>query len=530
MRSFIGFLLLALPLGQAAPSPSPSPLPDVLTEEISRFRRLMASASPQLRTEGIQGARLLRLQSFERDILPRLRDDVPSVRGEAAQALAVCGTSRAILPLATMLQESDWALKQRATQALRTLTGQTEMPADAGSWKTWWSETPPEASVQKLLAALSKNAPQAPPGAAQTIRALATQADEAGILAVLTGTKGLPGAQRKSLTEALDRVGSKASLPYFCQRASVGDRAAAWALGTRPGPDSEAALLKGLRRSHSLDFLLNLDRLHSTACAPFIPRLCRNFYSVIRAGFGEDIRYPPSPMRRVSANLIRRTGRGDELVDMTLRQMERELKPEEIPAGLKPLFADLRKILNPEFLREGYSGCDPMLGALHDVARDPAITPRLIALLSNECLLVRIYAALTLGRLQAREGVAPILAVIRKGYAFSDVTAMASAKHTADVRKVAGKRVRQSQTVRWLGYLCVALGHIGSEDARVALEEFARASNSPRDVRYGSVVALGVLGSRKSLPALESVARNDIIWMIRDVAGQTVENIRLGTP
>ena len=140
---------------------------------------------------------------------------------------------------------------------------------------------------------------------------------------------------------------------------------------------------------------------------------------------------------------------------------------------------------------------------------------------------MRIYAGLTLGKLGAAEAVDPLLEVIRKGYGFSDSTAPASAKHTVNILNVDGKPQRQSQTVRWLGYLCTALGHIGTDDARLALESLATDPDAPRDVRYGSVIGLGHIGSVESLPALRKAAERDIIWMIRDVAGQTMNEIEI---
>jgi len=317
-------------------------------------------------------------------------------------------------------------------------------------------------------------------------------------------------------------IGSDKSMPYLLQRAGVGDRAAAWAVGRRGGEQAEDALLKGLVRNRSLDFLLNVDRVKSTKCGPLLAPRCRNFASVIRAGRGEELRYPPSPLRRASANLIRRSGKGPMLIDLILAEMEGQPKEDAISADLKPLFQDLRQILTPEFVREGYSHCDPLLGVLYDVADDTTLVPRLIPLLQSECLLVRIYAGLTLGKLGAAEAVDPLLEVIRKGYAFSDATAPASAKHTVNIFTVDGKPQRQSQTVRWLGYLCTALGHIGTDDARLALESLATDPDAPRDVRYGSVIGLGHIGSAKSRPALRKVAEQDIIWMIRDVARQTM--------
>ena len=69
------------------------------------------------------------------------------------------------------------------------------------------------------------------------------------------------------------------------------------------------------------------------------------------------------------------------------------------------------------------------------------------------------------------------------------------------------------------------MGHIGTDDARLALESFATDPDAPRDVRYGSVIGLGHIGSAESLPALRKTAEQDIIWMIRDMASQTMNEI-----
>jgi hypothetical protein len=64
----------------------------------------------------------------------------------------------------------------------------------------------------------------------------------------------------------------------------------------------------------------------------------------------------------------------------------------------------------------------------------------------------------------------------------------------------------------------MALGRLGGDEARDALEEWAADPAQPRDIRYGSVVGLGFIGSPRSLPALRQVAAADIIWMIRQEA------------
>ena len=518
-------LLLTLFVAQVTLAAETSQIPDVLGQDISRFNELMSNPIAELRIEGALGARHLRLAMFEPKLIGLLKDHDPVVRQEAVVALSQCGTSDSIGHLIVLLSDPHWQVREHVRMALCRMTGQSFSAAPRAQWEQWWNATSIEQKQERLFTDLVADDPAVRHAAGRALRCLATQGCEDRILGVLQ--QGKAGREHAMLVEALDRIGTPKSMPYFLQRAGVGDRAAAWALGRRGGADAEEALLKGLARNWSLDFFLNLDRVRSTKCGPFLARLCGNFASLIRAGRGEDLRYPPSPLRRVSANLIHRSGKGPMLVDLILAEMEGTAKEDAIPGDLKPLFQDLRRILTPEFVREGFSHCDPLLGVLYDVANDPALAARLIPLLQSQSLLVRIYAGLTLGKLGAAEAVGPLLEVIREGYAFSDSTAPASAKHTVNILNVDGKPQRQGQTVRWLGYLCTALGHIGTDDARRALESLANDPDAPRDVRYGSVIGLGHVGSMESLPALRKAVEQDIIWMIRDAASQTIREIEI---
>ena len=504
-------------------------IPNVLGQEIGKFRTLMSSPVPGYRVEGAQGARHLRLQSFEPELIVLLGDKHPVVRQEAVLALAECGTWRAVPHLVGLLDDPNWALREHAQLALRRMTGTTVEQPTRAKWHDWWEATGLADKQTRLIETVRSAEAQERRRAAYALRCLATPALEDELLELLREAKRINPKERKLLTEALDRIGKAKSMPYFLERAGVGDGAAAWAVGRRGGEEAEEALMKGVVRNRGLDFLLNLDRVGATGCGPYLSALCRNFVTVISAGYAEDVRYPPSPLRRVSANLIRRSGRGAMLVDLILAEMECQPKEAAIPQDLKPCIQDLRRVLKPEFVREGVSQCAFLLGAMSEVADDRSIVPRLIPLLRSKVLLVRVYAALTLGNLRATEAVAPMLAVIRDGYDFSDATAIASGKHTGEFRMVDAKRVRQSHTVRWLAYLCVALGHIGNEEAREALEILVVDSAAPRDVRYGSVVGLGIIGSSESLAPLGRAAREDIIWQVRDVAKQTTTDIKLAS-
>jgi hypothetical protein len=122
--------------------------------------------------------------------------------------------------------------------------------------------------------------------------------------------------------------------------------------------------------------------------------------------------------------------------------------------------------------------------------------------------------ALTLGRLGATNSVQAMTSIINEGYTFSDSTTLASGKH-----------FDQSQTVRWKGFLCMALGRIGNEQARAALEAYAGDPAQPRDIRYSSVVGLRFIRSPKSRATLQKVAADDLIWMVRDEARRACEEI-----
>ncbi|NOZ20223.1 MAG: HEAT repeat domain-containing protein [Planctomycetes bacterium] len=515
-------LFAAIPLTAASPQ-----VPDVLGGEIVRLRSLMASPVSVYRIEGAQGAADLRLQTFEPNLLSLLKDKDPLVRREAIQALSQCGTWRSIHSLIATLTDPDWQLSSHTRLALCRMTGQS-FGASKRDWEQWWKSSTCEEKQDKLLSVFQGNDREARLSAARALRCMATPVSEDRILVLLTGQKPVSGGERKLLTEALDRIGTAKSMPYFLKQAAGGNTAAAWALGSRGGKEAEEALLKGLRRSNAPDFVFNLDRVKSTRCGPLLRRLCAGFPSLINSSLrSDDVTYPLRPQHRAAANLIRRSGRGQELVDRVLAEMEGKRSDKPIPKDLKSLVEDLRKILKPGFIREGFGGCAALLSAFYYVADDKALAPRLIPLLKSDCTIVRIYAALTLGKLRAPEAVGPILAVIKGGYPFCDSTALASGKHTASFRVINGKRQRQSQTIRWLGYLCMALGRIGNDEARLSLEVLAADAASPRDVRYGAVIGLGFIGSPKSLPILRKVENTDIIWMISDRARRTIRDIEI---
>ena len=123
---------------------------------------------------------------------------------------------------------------------------------------------------------------------------------------------------------------------------------------------------------------------------------------------------------------------------------------------------------------------------------------------------------MTLAKLKATETVPDMVKLIEEGYAFSDAATLVSGKH--------GQR---SQSVRWRGFICMALGRLGGEQAREALERFASDPKQFRDIRYGAVVGLKFIGSAESLPVLRQAAEEDPIWMVRQAARTAEEEIEL---
>jgi hypothetical protein len=231
------------------------------------------------------------------------------------------------------------------------------------------------------------------------------------------------------------------------------------------------------------------------------------------------------PIQRVSANLIRRSGFAPILIECVLQELEDTMKPPASngprpphPAEWNEMFKRMQSELKPGFVREdGTTTSQPIVAMCYLAdSYDAALIKRLVPLLNHPAVVPRVYVALALGRMHAKEALPAIKAIIDEGYAFSDSTALASGKH-----------FEHSQTVRWRGFLCMALGRMGGEDARLTLERYASDAKQPRDVRYGSVVGLRFIGSLKSLPALEQVARDDVIWMVRDEALRNAQAIRL---
>ena len=580
----MGLLCAALIVSCAIPACAFS---DIITEDSARFTRLLTSSVPERRIEGLQGLSDLKYWPAENAVLPLLDDRAPEVRRAAVLALGRIGGAQTIPRFIALLDDSSWELRQHAWLSLRTMTAQEFSREDRAAWQQWWQKTNSAGHANALLAAAqrspektvgretnaaasvafvstgparpAKKRPSAPatpahPARRDALRALARLAGpefEPQLISLLRDaqTPPLDAEEREFLCAALERVGSAQAVPVLAaQRTDT----AAWALGHLGGHEAERALLN---YPPSLAMLLALDRLHSTNAGPLLPQLVAHMGQITYRSQPDDVMNEDlQPIQRVGANLILRSGVAPIFIERVVQELEDTMKP-PVAHGPRPdgppqwerMFTAMRSELKPGFVREdGTTTSQPVVamcyllgnGNLGSSRREEAhsdfpdqrqslltlaatggeraLVKRLIPLLRHPAAVPRVYVALALGRMQAREATPELVAMVREGYAFSDSTALASGKH-----------FDQSQNVRWRGFLCLALGRMGNDEARTALEQFATDARQPRDIRYSAVVGLGFIGSTKSVPSLTRVVTDDIVWLVRDEARQAAERIQL---
>ncbi|MBT3199844.1 MAG: hypothetical protein HN350_08000 [Phycisphaerales bacterium] len=517
MRIAAAVLSFTLVLGS---STNAAEIVSVFDQEVARFKRLAASKHSELRVEAAQGFKYLKYRAGEAALLPLAADSDLIVRLEAVKALGVCGGRQSVGVLIDRLSDTEWEVRTRAHIALCGITGQS-FPADAADkWKAWLTGTNWAAKEDLLLRAVNGPDLSARRRALRALRAIGSRRCEPQLLACLKSKLRMQGEDHGLLAKALERIGSEKSLGYLTGLAQH-RMEALWALGEIGGPRAETALLKALQKfgARRCDAMINLDRLKSGKCRPMIPMLLQAFGLVTFRSQPDELHRPPHVRQRAAANLILRTGQADKLADLILAEVEGKRDDAKTPADLRAPLAAMREELKPGFVRKDGQTVAQPLAALPHITRDKRFTPRLIALMDHKAFLVRIYAATTLGALKDPRGVQKIVQVIRQPYGFVDATTMTSGKHFS-----------KSKIVRWRGYLCMALGRLGGQQARATLETLASDPKTFRDLRYGSVAGLRFLKSPESLTVLRRIAKQDIIWAIRQEAAQAIRDIELSRP
>jgi len=508
-----GWIALGLPWALAGDAPADKPPVSFFEEEIARFTRLAASGIPAYQIEAAQGFYYLEHRRGEAVLLPLVDHPRAAVRLQVMRALGVCGTREAVGALANALDDADWEVRENARDALARMTAAGPF-ADRQAALSWiagssWSE-----KETALVERLDSEDPKQALAALEALRFVGSSASED---AVLKPRPTFGGAGLRLAVRTLERIGTEKSVPGLTALAK-NVPSASWALVELSGPAAEPALLEALPRwrASRLDYLVNLDRVGSTNCGPHLPILLQAFGLVIFRSRTDDLQFRPTAYQRAAGNLILRTGRAQEVVDLILAECEGTRREEDTPPEFRATLTNMKTELAPGFVRgDGMTVAQP-LAALPHIITDRRFIPRLIALLDHPAYIVRIYAAEGLAALEAEEAVEPILDVLRTPYPFPDPTS-----------QVSGKHFDKSQFVRWRGYLAIALGKLGGEASRLGLETLAADPTSYRDIRYGSVVGLRFLGSPKSVPMLEQVAGVDIIREVRLEALAAVEEIGL---
>jgi HEAT repeat protein len=506
-----GWCLIGAPVASAAEAPSAPGVPDFYSTEVQRFHALLSRKAAEFRLDGIEGLSWLRHWQSEEALLRLTGDEDPLVRREAVSALTRFGTARSIPRLLELLTDERHEIAQLSHLGLQRMTAQGFARDRPAEWRQWWEATNRSAKVGALLDQVRDPATRA--AALTALRHLSEPEDEPRFLQLLTTPQQPPfgGAEWTLGFEVLERIGGEQSLPYLLKAASLAP--AAYALGRLGGPQAEEALLAA-RKSEAV--WVNLDRLHSRRCAPFAAELLNSFGLLSYRSMPDDVYLEPQPIQHVAANLLLRTDKAPALVDLLLCELEGKSKADSAPEPLKQLLLGMRPELRPGFVRDDGEAQSRALAALPHVTKDRQFIPRLIALLDHPAIVPRVYAALTLGFMHAEEAVAPLLRKIEEPYPFPDATT-----------RVSGKHFEHSQNVRWKGFFCMALGRLGTDSARVALEQLATTDEAPRDVRYGAVVGLGFVGSGQSLPVLKQLAERDPIWMVRETASAAVADAEL---
>ena len=496
-------------------------LADVFSADLARFEQQATAPVLERRLAAARALASLGHRLAEPALLRLLEDDSVDVRREAAFGLGRLGGRRAVEALIAHLDDEDPWVRSHSQRSLERLTGWPGPPdPDRRWWQKRWRERATAAREKELIERLAATGTRV--AALRELALVGGTATEDALLDL--HRRGAVGeAEWELFFRTLGRVAGPRSigvlgsgLPRY--------PAAAWALGDVGGEAAERVLLDRQRRAGrpDLSILLNLDRLHSKALFPLAPKLLFSFGLVSYRSHPDDLHLDPTPLQRVAATLLIRSGRAHEIVELLLAKLEGKKLPrgEEVPAEVRALVELLERMdeeLKPGFHRaDGYAQAQP-LAALPHLVVDPALAPRLVALLGHPALVVRVYAGTALAKLQVPAAARTIVPLLHSGYPFPESATQASGKH--------GPRV--SGSVRWKGYLAMALGWDRSDTARQALEALLVDAAVPRDIRFGAAVGLGRSADRRSKPALVRARQADVVWWIRAETGRALRTIAI---
>lgn len=154
------WLSAALVIAEPLPNETDNPY----DRQIDRALAQLADPQPARRATALEQLGFLRAYRAEPACLAALHDTYPSVRRQAAMALAWCGSRNAVAPLLAGLDDHDWLVRQAAHASLSNLTGM-EFPFDglaeaeirtaqAGGWREWWKAQPAHQAPADVLTLL----------------------------------------------------------------------------------------------------------------------------------------------------------------------------------------------------------------------------------------------------------------------------------------------------------------------------------------------------------------------------------------
>ncbi|MFV1965788.1 MAG: HEAT repeat domain-containing protein [Pirellulaceae bacterium] len=544
-----------------------APYEQQVAEQMGR----LDSAEAKRRAGAAEALGYLRAYSAEQALVERLDDPSAQVRREAAMALAWCGSRRSVATLLRSLDDSDWSTRQAAHVALTNLTGM-EFPFDstaparrrkaqAGMWRHWWSEVPPDGipgTVLELLAPSKTSAPNEFPGPIEWRheRGLRALGALGGVGATETIRDHL-GTEPRTEPEwrpavragirALGRLREEAGLKRLvalldntmwarCAADALGDfgdrRAVSPLLAAYPryakqmdgrfppevpdddnwgAPPTDVGEDRMLETPFAISYALCRLPLDDPADRQALRRLAPLILANLPRDHDRFMLYELAVPGRLTRYLMEQSGLRQEACEHAferLGQMRRVPKPLDAPVWPEP----------PE-----YAGIDPAQRRvicistwLPNLCTDEEDLPRLVALLEHKEGWVRINAAKTLALLGKRQAAEPI------------ATLLANAKPEADFGYCGTFKFDEynDPAPRWREAFVRALGILGAHEHSMRIVQILDDERSTLGVRYAAAQALADLLAHGSNPraqaALAKAASDHPFQTIRQLARDTL--------